>query len=408
MSLINKNSSNSVAVTVMVLAYNNIHLTKQCIDSLFKYTDTIDYELITINNGSKDGTLEYFNSLPNTKKISFSENLGVDSAYNYAINMAEGKYTLNLSNDIIVTKNWLNNMIACMENDNRVGMVVPTCTHSSNIQQVNLNYDTIDKMQIEAAKFNISNPLLWEERMRLVTYTCLFRTDLLQSIGGFDKDFDPGGYDDDAISFRIRRAGYKLMLAADTFVHHFGSATFNVEYTKNNLAQRNKQLFEKKFVVCSWSASKIDFGIVKSVDYNIKYDKINILGIGSSCGSSLLQIKNTYRKYNKLDVSLFYATNKEETILDLQTICDDCVYSKSSNAKGLFTPKVFNVIVLELAPIDIKNLEEFYSDVCSLLDTNGQLITTSEQHMLPVIKTILETKGLQLKNTVDDYYYMFK
>ena len=43
-------------------------------DSLYKYTGNIDFEFITVNNGSSDGTKEYFESLPNEKKLCFEVN----------------------------------------------------------------------------------------------------------------------------------------------------------------------------------------------------------------------------------------------------------------------------------------------------------------------------------------------
>jgi GT2 family glycosyltransferase len=94
----------------------------------------------------------------------------------------------------VLTRNWLDNLLTCAESDDKVGMVVPTSSFSSNDQQVQLGYDDMDEMQDKAAAFNVSDPRKWEERMRLVTYTCLFRRDLLQRLGGFDEAFNPGGW----------------------------------------------------------------------------------------------------------------------------------------------------------------------------------------------------------------------
>jgi len=405
----NEKIADPILVSIIVTAYNQLNYTKQCIENLYKHTPNIRFELITINNGSKDGTAEYFNSLPHKKKISFSENIGVDKAINYGIHMSEGIYTLNLSNDIIVTQNWLENLIICMESDPRIGMVVPTSSYSSNIQQVNLQYDTIDQMHVEAEKFNISNPDMWEDKLRLVTYTCLFRTEILKMIGGFDEDFNPGAFDDDAIGFRMRRAGYRLILAADTFVHHYGSVTFGEEYKKNDLMKRNRKLFEKKFGVDSWLASSINFNLVHILDYSRRNmeSPIYILGIGRTCGASLLQIKNFYRKYGQHDVHLCYLAEEEKYITDLKTICTDVVLSNCSKVKKLFGNRKYDIIVVESETEDIENIARFYLDLSEILQENGQIITTAKPTTLPIISSALGASGLTTSRCMENYYYTF-
>ncbi len=58
----------SPLVSIVVLAYNQLEYTKQCIESISRYTSHIDYELITVDNGSSDGTREYFNGLPHARR----------------------------------------------------------------------------------------------------------------------------------------------------------------------------------------------------------------------------------------------------------------------------------------------------------------------------------------------------
>lgn len=57
-----------IKTSLVVLAYNQLAYTKLCMDSIYKYSNDVDFEVITVNNGSSDGTREYFNSLPNEKK----------------------------------------------------------------------------------------------------------------------------------------------------------------------------------------------------------------------------------------------------------------------------------------------------------------------------------------------------
>lgn len=395
-------------VSIIVLAYNHLDYTKLCIDSLYRYTSHIDFELILINNGSSDGTEEYFCSLPDAIKIGFPKNIGVDKAINYGFRMARGKYTLNLSNDIVVTSNWLDNLITCAESDKKIGMVVPVCGASSNNQQVDLNYHSLEEMQQFAKEYNVSNPNLWEERIKLVTYTCLFRTEVQKAMGGFDEAFNPGAYDDDAISFRIRRAGYRLILAKDTYVHHFGSVTFNAEYAKNNLAQKNLNLFYSKFGVHPWQASFIDFNVVNLLEYDGR-DDLSILGIGKSCGSTLLQIKNMCRSRGGKNTKIYYLSEIESNMMELRSVCEACVHTSTGELTRFFGDRLYDYIVVESESDKLENIQVFFKELGSLLKENGQLVcTAANEGLYKLIQSSLEDIELVPNNAHQNYYYCFK
>ncbi|MDF2566854.1 MAG: hypothetical protein K0R90_310 [Oscillospiraceae bacterium] len=398
---------NQPLVTIVVLAYNNLKYTKECVESLYQYTSHINFELITIDNGSSDGTKEYFDSLPNQTKFSFPENIGVDKAINYGFRAAKGKYTLNLSNDIVVTYHWLDNLIACMESDEKIGVVAPICNASSNNQQIFLDYHTMDEMQQKAREYNKSNPRLWEERMKLVTYTTLFRTSIQQSLGGFDEDFNPGAYDDDAISFSIRRLGYKLILAKDTFVHHYGSVTFNNEYRKNNLAERNNLLFISKFGVNSWQATFSDAKVINILNYSGKSD-INVLGIGSSCGATLLQIKNMCKMRGSSTVNLYYLSENPSNLTDLKTICEYCTHADLSNVKHSFGERQYDYILLESESDKLPNLEELLNNLSELCKQDGEIVcTAANQNIFGKMVSTFAHHGVRLYKTDDNYYLNF-
>lgn len=399
--------NNPPLVSIVLLAYNHLNYTRLCVESLYRYTTDVDFELITVDNGSSDGTRQFFESLPNRKKISFAENVGVDKAVNCGFKMADGKYSMNLSNDIVVTANWLKNLVACMESDDKIAMAVPVCGFSSNNQQVRLQYDSLEQMQQAAAGYNRSNPLLWEERLKLVTYTCLFRTAALQSIGGFDEDFNPGAYDDDAIGFRLRRLGYRLMLATDTYVHHFGSVTFNAEYVKSNIAARNRDLFIRKFGVDSWAAAMIDFNIVNLINYQQK-SRLSMLGLGRSCGSTLLQVRNMYKRIGVPDVQIDYLSEYDGNLPDLATICRKCACAPLSGIWQVFGGCRYDLIVVESETDRLEDAGSLYGELYGLLQPDGQLVTTATAATFPAIIEAMKKNGLALSNQTGNYYFSFE
>lgn len=400
--------SGAPLASIVVIAYNHLDYTRQCVESIYRYTSHLDFELITINNGSSDGTDEYFRSLPNVKKISFPENVGVCKAINHGFRLAEGKYSLNVSNDIVVTTRWLDNLLACMD-DPRIGMAVPVCNASCNYQQVTLPYSSMDELQRAAAAHNVSNPDLWEERLKLSTYAGIYRTDVLKSLGGYDEDFNPGCYDDDAICFSFRRLGHKVILAKDTFVHHFASGTFLQEYEKDKgLGHRNKSTFMRKFAADPYIAGLIDFNVVNLFRYGGAKDA-NVLGIGNSYGTTLLQVKNVCKSHGSKNPGLYYLAERGFHTRDLETICDDCVVgSLQGEALRRIASRRYHHIVVESESELIENREALFETLYGLLPPCGQLIcTAANEKILYQTMGIFHALGAQFDGQRNWYYLCF-
>ncbi|MBP2627619.1 MAG: hypothetical protein H6Q68_2330 [Firmicutes bacterium] len=363
-------------VSIILLAFNHLDYTKLCVESLYRFTSHINFELITVNNGSSDDTEQFFNTLPNKKKINFPCNVGGDKASNEALKLVEGKYTVGLSNDLILTPNWLDNLLICIESDESIGIVVPACSASSNYQQVNLNYNNLDEMVQVAAAYNISNPNKWEERMRLITYTNLMRTELVKKLCGSNEIYSPGGFEDDDLSFRLRRAGYKLIFAKDTFVHHFGSITINDDYAKLNLLERNRRIFFNEFGVDAWDDCTIDFEVVNLIQCGPK-DHQDVLILCASCGGTVLQVKNKLRENGCSDVTLWTMTEKQKYLQDLQTVSDYAVLGQFQNITAVCKDKLFDYILIEVDLQGIVNHQTLLQDTIKLLRDDGQLIFTA-------------------------------
>ncbi|MBA4383340.1 MAG: hypothetical protein C0410_01250, partial [Anaerolinea sp.] len=202
--------SNNDLVSIVVQSFNRLDKTKNCIESILKYTSDINYELILIDNGSTDNTLNYFKSIDYPRKtiVHVTKNIGSFVPSIYKLN---GKYVAIVCNDTYVTHNWLNNLITCMKSDETIGMVVPVISNGSNNQGADITFNSLEEMQAKAKAHNISNPCLWYERMRLVIQLAVYKKEIFDIVGLLDYGFFHDFADDD-LSFRIRRSGYKIVL----------------------------------------------------------------------------------------------------------------------------------------------------------------------------------------------------
>ena len=219
--------------------------------SIRKYSEPNSYEIIVVDNHSTDETAEWLKGQPDIKLILNSDNVGFPAGCNQGIAEANGNSILLLNNDTIVTPNWLSNLNKCLFSAADIGAVGTITNSCSNFQSIECDYSSIEEMIEFARQINHSNPEQWENRGRLVGYCMLIKAEVISKIGLLDEVFSPGNYEDDDYSLRIRNAGYRLVLCRDTFIHHFGSVSFDSfgECTEkfNALLETSKQKFINKW-----------------------------------------------------------------------------------------------------------------------------------------------------------------
>ena len=366
---------NKPLVSIVVLAYNHLDYTKLCVDSIYEYTSHINFELITVDNGSTDGTKAYFESLPNKKNVNIINNVRASDGFNAGIEAAEGKYTACLCNDFIFTKNWLDNLLICIESDESIGYVSPSSNHMTNFQEIQTNYKSNIEMQQFASKYNVSDPSKWEERIVLLPNVLLCRSDFLQSIGGYDPRFYYGEFADNDISFRIRRAGYKLIYAKDTFVHHAGSITTTKEHEENDSITVSRLIFVNKHQMDPHIEAIFDQNILNVVNFKHKED-IKILGINTFCGGTPLQVKNRFRNIGFNSVSIVNITENEKYMEDLKTVSTEVYYLGIDKLDVFTINKKFDIIIYENGFDNIDNFNDTITTLKSALNPGGQLIFT--------------------------------
>lgn len=282
-------------VTIYVVAYNKLELhTKKCIECLLKYTAGIDYELILVDNGSSDGTLEFFKSVPykNKRIIRITKNVGAFYGSNAAIKQARGKYLVGVSNDIYVTENWLLNLLRCMFSSPDIGMAVPCSDNITNLQEVDLGFESFEELQIKAALFNQSNPRKWHERLRLIPPLCVFSRMCLDVVGGADYGF-LHDFGDDDLSFRVRQAGFRAILCLDTFVCHAGKISWKDEDAfKNSLDRGRKDFLRKYRGIDAWDdVNNYEQHMIQLIQ-ELPNEECSVLGIDVRCGTPILEAKN--------------------------------------------------------------------------------------------------------------------
>ncbi|MCR8635032.1 glycosyltransferase [Paenibacillus radicis (ex Xue et al. 2023)] len=403
-------------VSIIVLAYNHLEYTKQCMDSIYRYTMHLPIELITVNNGSSDGTAAYFNELPNHKKVTLAANVGPVNGFNAGMMVAEGRYTACISNDFIVTKGWLDNLLICMESDPTIGFVSPGADSVSNNQRIICpNAVDLEEMQRFAESYNISNPDMWEERVRLLPCVLMVRTELLKQVGYFDPRFIYGEFADDDISFRIRRAGNKLIFVKDTFTHHFGSVTVGEEQRQHQSLEVSREIFRDKYGIDAWEDTGFDIHLVDTATECIQQQRqrsgtapqaVRILGINAKCGSTPLQLRNKLRENGFEQTTIVNYTDQSKYMVDLLSVSETAKHGLLTELKDFEDSALYDVILLEggLEPYPRHQIDSIINGIRSKLCSGGLLLFKMQNgaHYLQIARWLSDRTPFlqtQLSNT---------
>ena len=116
---LNTGSVNKVDVSVIIVNYNTKELIYNCIKSIQNNTRNINYEIIVVDNDSKDGSNELIQrEFPEVKLVKNGYNLGFGKANNVGRRLAKGKYVFYLNSDTILLNNAIKIFYDYWENNN--------------------------------------------------------------------------------------------------------------------------------------------------------------------------------------------------------------------------------------------------------------------------------------------------
>ena len=226
--------SEAIPASILVLAYNKLEYTKMCVESILHYTPG-PFELLLVDNGSTDGTGEYFEAVrathPATKAFRSFQNRVVEQIGNRAVSVCRGKYLVFVSNDTLVHEGWLENLINHMESAPDIGLVGPRSNSISGPQAMATDYDSVETYQAFAARLAKEHRGESSPARRIVGMLTITKKEIFERIGGWDPELPTNGRDggygfsDDDLSIRMVLAGYRMLIAHDVLIHHFGSVT---------------------------------------------------------------------------------------------------------------------------------------------------------------------------------------
>lgn len=287
--------------SIIILNYNQLTYTKNCITSIREFCPSSAYEIICIDNASLESPEEWLSAQPDIKYQINRENLGFAGGCNVGIRMAEpGNDIFLLNNDTLLTKNalfWLRMGLYEEENIGAAG-AVSNCAYRQYV--VTPNVHSLSDYLDFGFKNNVPVEQPLSYRPLLIGFAMLIKHTAFEKVGFLDERFFPGNYEDNDYCTRLILNDFKLVVCQNSFIFHIGNAGFNEleKQTSTDECDRAMELNCEHYIEKWHLRPNYSFfcrtELIDLMEPEDRFSAINCLDIGCACGATLLEIQNRY------------------------------------------------------------------------------------------------------------------
>ena len=254
-------------VYIVILNYNGIEDTVECIESLNKI-EYSNYRIVVVDNDSNLDNkiqLEKFKAFNNVDLIYNSENLGYAGGNNegikYAINNG-AEYVCVANNDIVVDPAFLKNMVDMALQQTNTGIVCPQIREYYNRDRISYGGGEINYYKGGVTICGINS---YDEKVmntpRSITFghgcCMLIKKEVLSTVGLLPENYFLY-YEDTDYSYRVVHNGYTINYCPSSIIYHKESVStvkdspnYQYYFTRNRLMFIKNNL-KKKYKICAY------------------------------------------------------------------------------------------------------------------------------------------------------------
>lgn len=235
-------------VSIVIPVHNKFEVTYHCLASLLLAPNSATYEVIVVDDGSSDATLNLGDHVQGIQIIRHDASQGFVHSCNAGGKLARGRYIVMLNNDTEVTLGWIDELIHVFEHFDDVGMAGAKLLYPNGTLQ-------------EAGGIVWNNGEPWNygrdgnpheprynytRQVDYISGACLMLpTPLWVELGGFEEDFAPAYFEDTDLAFRVRERGLKTVYTPFAQVIHFEGISSGTSITSG--AKRYQQINTPRF-----------------------------------------------------------------------------------------------------------------------------------------------------------------
>ena len=229
-------------LSIIILSYNTQKLLKDCLKSVYQFEKEVDFEVIVVDNGSTDESLEMVKrDFPQVTTIKSETNLGFARGNNLARRIVRGEYILFLNSDTVLKKLALKKSLGFIRKNSDIGalsckLVLPDGTLDKDARRAFptpwvalTHFSGIDRL-FPTSEFLAKYWYLYRSAEKTqdvdVIQGAFFLTkkEILDSVDWFSEEYFLDGEDID-LCWKIRQKGLRIIFYPEVSITHIKGAS---------------------------------------------------------------------------------------------------------------------------------------------------------------------------------------
>ncbi len=335
-------------ISIIILSYNKLEMTKACIESIRKNNLPSSYDLIVVDNASDDGSKEWLEKQDDIKLICNKENMGFPYGCNQGIEISNSETDIFLlNNDTIVAPGSVFWLRMGLYSGNYVGATGSVSNRVSNDQNVDGCGNTLESCMEYAIFHNVPMKYPYEEKSYLIGFALMIKRDAINVTGLLDTRFSPGTYEDNDYCIRLHNAGWKVLLCKNSFIYHDKQVQANSKLWRS-LYTINLNKFTEKWNFNIDYYSYVNTNIINLIKAS-EHSKIKVLEIGCGLGMTLSKIQSLWHN------SDLYGIEANPEVAKITSKYLNVIQGNAETMEISFTPGTFDYIILTDILVNIIN-----------------------------------------------------
>ena len=220
-------------LSVVVLQWDQMHLTQRCVDSIRYHTD-VPYELIIVDNGSGWDARSYAQQAAD-RFLGNVTNLGFGVGMNQGLSEARGEWVALVNNDTVLPEGWASTLLDAAGTTDAAGIVCPAVTAAGNPRSIRT--EPGDLVETLFPFERTPSAVLW-----------LMPTATARALGGFGEEYPIASAEDLDLAYKVWTNGLDILLDQRVLIDHVGHGTSDVKLDdRRRLWAANRERFLDKW-----------------------------------------------------------------------------------------------------------------------------------------------------------------